>query len=387
VLDTAVRELGLALGADRCYYAAYDREADAATIGPEWHRDGLPDLAGRYTTSRYAVNRDFFDNVGHAQVVTDTAGDPATRALGLRALVRVPLVSGGAMTALSMAMTDDTREWRPDEVALMEVVATQTQAALEAVRMRRREHSLAEQFQVALQPPMPASIPGMELSAYYRPAWEDQGVGGDFSDVFAADKGVTYLIVGDMSGKGLAAASSVAMVRHMLRFALYNGRTVSGPLSALNDTLTRNDLLDGFATLFVGRYDAESRDFTYVNCGQDAGLVLRAATGEVEALPPTGPVLGAFSGAAYTEETVRLEAGDVLALYTDGLTEAGPSRTALLTGDGVGTLLREHAGRGRADEIVSRLIAGVDAYAGAGIRDDQCLLVGVVAGPPVHPPS
>jgi len=248
----------------------------------------------------------------------------------------------------------------------------------EQARLTEREHRIAEQLQQALQPAVPASVPGLALADFYHPALEEAEVGGDFNDVFAADKGVTFLVVGDLSGKGLAAASQVATVRNMLRFALYNGRTLAGPLTTLGRTLVENDLLTGFATLFVGRYDAHAGSLSYVNCGQDAGLVLRAATGTVEELPATGPILGGFAGAAYTEETITLERGDVLALFTDGLTEAGPTRSALLGGDGVARLLRGQAGRTDAREIVTRLIAGVDDYAQSGIRDDVCLLVGVV---------
>ena len=253
----------------------------------------------------------------------------------------------------------------------------------ERERITQREHKIAEQLQEALQPPLPPGVPGLTLAHYYRPVLEEAGVGGDFADVFAADKGATFLVVGDLSGKGLAAASQVAIVRNMLRFALYNGRTVAGPVATLSRTLADNDLLTGFATLFVGRYEASERVLRYVNCGQDAGLLLRGAVGQVESLPPTGPVLGAFSDAAFTEESVHLHPGDVLALFTDGLTEAGPSRTALLTGEGVAALLHEaasgEAGRADAESIVQKIMAGVDAYAETRLRDDQCLLVAVAS--------
>lgn len=256
--------------------------------------------------------------------------------------------------------------------------------ALEAERERiaQREHKIAEQLQEALQPVLPQSVPGLALANYYRPALEEAGVGGDFTDVFAADKGVTYLVVGDLSGKGLAAASQVAIVRNMLRFALYNGRTLAGPITTLSRTLTDHDLLTGFATLFVGRYEASERRLSYVNCGQDDGLILRAATGQIEVLPSTGPILGGFQGAEFVEEVVHLEPGDVLAVFTDGLTEAGPSRAALLAGDGVAALLRQSV-RCHAEEpptaegVVKHLMAAVDAYAETGIRDDQCLLVAI----------
>ena len=380
VLDVAVEELGKALGADRCYYAAYDQEADTATVGFDWHREPLPSFTGQYQMSRFAINRDAEYKAGRTQVAMDTCEDPAILELGLRALVRVPLVAGTGMTALAVAMIDGPRRWTPEEVSLVEAVATQTQTALEAARLRLREHRITEQLQSALQPPLPASVPGLALAAFYRPAWEDHGVGGDFSDVFSDGKGMTFLVVGDLSGKGLAAASQVALVRNMLRFALYNGRTLAGPVSSLNATLAGNSLLDGFTTLFVGRYDAAARTLTYVNCGQDAGLVLRAASGQAETLSSTGPVLGMIPEASYTEKDIALAPEDILALFTDGLTEAGPTRTTMLAEDGVRALLEQQRGQTDPQVIVERMMAEIDAYTGAGVRDDQCLLVSVVTG-------
>jgi PAS domain S-box-containing protein len=255
--------------------------------------------------------------------------------------------------------------------------------ALEAERAQiaAREHRIAEQLQEALLPAIPPRVPGLRLGSHYRAALQEAGIGGDFAQVFSDDKGISHLVVGDLAGKGLAAAGQIATVTNMLRFAVLNGRTLAGPVTSLNATLADGGLLSGFATLFVGRYDAGSRVLTYVNCGQDAGLILRAASGEVEALPPTGPVLGAVSGAVYAEGEVTLETGDLLALFTDGLTEAGPSRARLLTGEGVAGLLRGLAGVTDPQVAVESLIAGVDAYAGREPQDDQCLLVALASKP------
>jgi PAS domain S-box-containing protein len=291
----------------------------------------------------------------------------------------VGMRSSGEEFPVEVAIVPMQRNGAPFFTAYLRDISERKALEQERERIAEREHHIAEQLQEALQPAIPRQVPGLELADYYQPALEEAGVGGDFLDVFAADKGITFLVAGDLSGKGLAAASQVSIVRNMLRFALYNGRTLNGPVTTLSRTLVDNDLLTGFATLFVGRYAAAERELSYVNCGQDAALVLRSAAGLVESLPPTGPVLGAFPEAEYAEETVRLEPGDVLAIFTDGLTEAGPSRTALLTGDGVAALLRESPSLKSATEIVSHLISGVDAHAQGGTRDDQCLLVGVVA--------
>lgn len=260
--------------------------------------------------------------------------------------------------------------------------------ALEAERerMAERERNIARQLQAALTPEVPQRIAGMALAKYYEAALAEAGVGGDFYDVFPVDKGCTAIVVGDLSGKGLAAASQVATVRNMLRYALYRARTLAGALSGLNALLSEQGLLSGFATLFVGAYDSGAGTLTYANCGQEPALLRRASSGRIERLEPTGPVLGSFEGADFDEQTIVLEAGDALAVFTDGMTKVGQSRTQMLGIDGVSDLLAEagSAERGEdaeatAERLARRLIAGIDKASQGGVmRDDICLLVAVV---------
>jgi len=265
--------------------------------------------------------------------------------------------------------------------------------ALEAERTQiaEREHRIAEQLQAALTPSVPGRIPGMALAKHYEAALAEAGVGGDFYDVFPMDKGCTALVVGDLSGKGLAAASQVATMRNMLRYALYRARTLAGALGGLNALLAEQGLLTGFATLFVGAYDSGAGTLTYVNCGQEPALIRRAVGGAAEHLAPTGPVLGSFDGAIFEARTVMLGSGDALAVFTDGLTEVGRSRTQMLGIEGIADMLVEavtleqtesaerESAEAAAEHLVRRLIAGIDAAAQGGVtRDDVCLLVGVV---------
>ena len=262
--------------------------------------------------------------------------------------------------------------------------------ALQAERERlvERERNIAEQLQAALTPAVPKQVSGMSLAHYYEAALDESGVGGDFYDVFAMDKGCTALLVGDLAGKGLAAASQVATVRNMLRYALHRAQTLVGALDGLNALLAEQSLLTGFCTLFVGAYDSSTATLTYVNCGQEPALV-RRASGQVEELAPTGPVLGSFTGAVFEEQMVRLEQGDALAIFTDGLTEVGPSRREMLGIEGIAEILtrsilpNEEVGQKEvvekgitADRLAQRLISEVDAAAQGGVmRDDMCLLV------------
>jgi len=255
-----------------------------------------------------------------------------------------------------------------------------TQAAL-----FEHEHRIASQLQAALQPNLPGAVSGLKVRKYYEAALAEAGVGGDFFDVFAMDKGCTALIVGDLSGKGLAAAAQVSTVRNMLRAFLYSKPDLAQAVNDLNSILADNSLLEGFATLFVGVYDSGTRMLKYVNCGQEPALVRRAATGQSEELLPTGPIMGSLETAYYTAETLKLEPGDAIAVFTDGLTEVGPSRLNMLGIEGVAALFERSLSPEEVDDpdeaaeqLMLRLIAGVDSYAQGGIRDDMCLLVGVV---------
>ena len=123
-----------------------------------------------------------------------------------------------------------------------------------------------------------------------------------------------------------------------------------------------------------------------MNCGQEPALLRRAATGTVEELAATGPILGCFTGEDFPEKTVILKPGDALAVFSDGLTEAGISRETMLGVEGVISLFRLPVPIGKTGEasemaeyLALRMIEGFDEVAAGGVmRDDVCLLVAVV---------
>ena len=252
----------------------------------------------------------------------------------------------------------------------------QKRAELDLAEVSRRERTIAEALQGTVQPTLPEGVPGLDLASYYRAALHEANVGGDFSDVFPLEKGCYCLVVGDLSGKGLAAAAQVAVVRNMLRYAVYTERTIAEGVTRLNHILITNNLLTGFATLVVCTFDFGAKTLTYVSCGQEPALLRRTAGGLVEELPPTGPILGMTDTACYAEQTLSLVPGDAFALYTDGLTEAGPNRIDLLGVQGLAALMSDDARTAR--EIADHIITGAETYSNGEFRDDVCLLVGIV---------
>jgi PAS domain S-box-containing protein len=288
------------------------------------------------------------------------------------------------------------RDPETDEItALMSItrdISERRRQEAEQERLQLRERNIAQQLQSALLPIQPDHLPGLGVRGYYRAALQEAGVGGDFSDGFSCGAGNnTCFVVADVSGKGLRAASQVAAIRNMFRFAIHQSNSIVTAVSQLNRVFVEQEHLEGFATFFAGVFDPEQRSFTYVNCGQEPGLVWRTSSKSVEYLQATGSVLGAYTNDNFTEVTISLNSGDVVALFTDGLTEAGPERMRLLGIDGVSrlfansvaslgrqtTTVSENTASAIAASIVTSLVADIEQYAGGAdaLRDDIVLLV------------
>ena len=408
--SAAVAHLGAGMGADRCYFVSYyggkDGDSSASrrgrvTEGCDWYQADLPPIKDVFDVDGAMFGAELF-RLGATLAIDDLttyALNPklsqALDGFALRSFVAVPFFDlgrdsdefdGSLVAALILGMADDPRHWTPSEISLIEASAALARSAAGAAQVQQRERNIALQLQSALTPELPEAIPGMKIASFYKPALDEASVGGDFLDLFSLGPDRSALIVGDVSGKGLAAAQQVATVRNMLRYALYSTRTTwAQAMTELNRVLAENELMAGFATLFCGIYDGSDRTLTYINCGQESGLVWLAETGTILELPPTGSVLGSFMTDEFTESTLSLSPGDVIALFTDGLTEVGPNRREQLEIAGVSRIFHEScaaACKGESDPkaVRSRLISEIDRFARGGRRDDIALLIGCVAG-------
>ena len=383
IQNAAVRALGEALNVDRAYYNAFDLVHDLSWIEDDYHRFDLPSLADEYKISSFEIQPAAYYSNGKTLILADThaAGGTAPlyevlRSLRIRALISVPLFDDGILVGtLAVAMADAPREWTAEEIALVETIAVQTRSALDLGRVHQREHRIAAELQNALLPTKPERVPRLELAPYMKPALDEAEIGGDFYDVFALDERYYALIVGDVSGKGLAAAAQLALIRNSLRTTLYLYHTPVAAVTQLNNILIEHELLVGFVTAFVSVYDSATGQITYASCGHEPGLVRRATTGDVEELETTSPPLGATETAIFMESVMTLTEGDILFLYTDGLSEAGPDRRNLLGTEGLKSLFAAQGDSPNLDMMATKIIDTASAYATGTFRDDVCLLI------------
>jgi sigma-B regulation protein RsbU (phosphoserine phosphatase) len=202
---------------------------------------------------------------------------------------------------------------------------------------------------------------------------EAGAVGGDVYDVLALAPGHVGLLVGDAVGKGVSGALLIAYLHSAIRSQ--SGRAIdelSGLAASVNRVFHECTAPEHFATLFLGVYDAAASRLRYVNCAHPAPL-LRRRDGRVERLAPTAFALGLFEETAFTTAEVRLEPGDVLLAFTDGVVEArrgdeefGDERLA--------AALAALAAR-PLEEVPAALLSEVSAFAGDEEMDDRAVLV------------
>ena len=190
---------------------------------------------------------------------------------------------------------------------------------LESERRTAQELEIARQVQSRLFPQVQPQVPGLEYAGICVQA---RSVGGDYYDFLAHGNGHLALIVGDIAGKGIAAALLMANLQGNLRtqYAL----ALQDPerfLHSVNDLFYENTAANAYASLFFGEYDDRTRRLRYANCGHLSPLLLRA-NGKLERLGSTCTVLGLFKDWKCSLEECSLHPGDTLALYTDGVTES-----------------------------------------------------------------
>jgi phosphoserine phosphatase RsbU/P len=274
------------------------------------------------------------------------------------------------------------------DVQLLRSVALQTGLALENSRLMttvanemaqreklNREIEIAREVQERLFPQMLITMPGLDYLGACRPAL---GVGGDYYDFIALPNGDLGVAIGDVSGKGIAAALLMASLQASLRGqTIQAGADLAVVLTNVNRLIYEATPDNRYATFFYGQYRHESRLFTYVNAGHNAPVILRRQSpgAVVIRLETGGPVVGLFRDAQYQQATVPLEPGDIFVGFTDGISEAMNREDEEWGEERLIPAIMECADR-PAVEIIPALMRAADRFVdGAPQHDDMTLVV------------
>jgi phosphoserine phosphatase RsbU/P len=229
----------------------------------------------------------------------------------------------------------------------------------------------AREIQASL---LPALLPDdaqreFDLDAINVPA---KTVAGDFYDFYFVDDRRLALVMADVSGKGVPAAVYMAVARTKLRDFTTADKTPAEVVAEVNRSLTEDNESGMFVTMFFGYYDARDGELVYANAGHCPPYVIRAS-GELEPLEPTGPIVAPFHAAVFENARCRLERGDQIFLFTDGVTEANGETTDLFGDERLERLLREAPSRPPAD-VCRSVVAAVGLFSRDDLKDDVTVL-------------
>ena len=237
----------------------------------------------------------------------------------------------------------------------------------------QREHAIAMKLQQTFLASDLPEVEGFEFEQAYRPAKDAAMVGGDFYDIFRLDDSKYAIVMADVAGKGLGSAVYTAMTKFILRAYALEDWTPQFALARLNEALSACTPSELFVTLFYGVIDTQTRSLIYANAGHENPLLLRAATGAGHLLEVSGPALALMKGSSYQEYTLDFHSGDVLVLYTDGITDAGWGLNRLGQ-DRLMEVLRTN-GCGSLSDLVGAVLSAAQGFAGGVLADDAALLV------------
>jgi sigma-B regulation protein RsbU (phosphoserine phosphatase) len=349
-----------AVPADRCLLMMRDEDNEELKVAVARLRDRVGEVG------EIRVSRNVMDEVvikGKSVLTSDAQHDPrfasGTVVLqGVRSVLAVPLGVSEKVFGIIYADSPIAEgRFTEDHLKVLTTLASVAAIRVENARLvearfqqerLERELQLAMEIQQRFQPTAPPSVPGYELQGISFPCYE---IGGDYYDFIQREDGRLVIALGDVSGKGTAAALLMSSLHAAIHAQTGSHDTLVKTISAVNRYLADNIPSNRFVTLFYAELDPESGAVSFLNAGHNPPLIVHAA-GTVEQLASGGLPLGIKADADYREGRTHLQMGDVLVIYSDGVTEAAsPSG--------------EEFGPTRLYEVVSR---NVDASA-AGIRD------------------
>jgi sigma-B regulation protein RsbU (phosphoserine phosphatase) len=329
---------------------------------------------------QFQVSRSVVERVareGQAILTSDAQSDDRFRMresvviLGLRSILCVPLkIEDQVLGVIYVDNRIQSGIFAQPDLELLNAIASNAAIAIEKARLYQvavekgrleREALLAREVQSSFLPHEIPQIPGWQTVACWRPARE---VAGDYYDFVSDGGGRLGLVIADVADKGMPAALFMVLTRSIVRASVTRAPTPAQGMALANRLICEDATRGMFVTLFYALLDPATRQVTYVNAGHNPPLLYRATQGQLVKLRRTGMALGVLADASFGQHTVRLDPGDLLVCYTDGVTDAIDAG-----GQAFGMERLQRVVLDRRREPASELMAGLEGAIEAFVRD------------------
>ncbi|HXS00029.1 MAG TPA: GAF domain-containing SpoIIE family protein phosphatase [Pyrinomonadaceae bacterium] len=291
-----------------------------------------------------------------------------------------PIISNDEVIGVFDLESDDLNAYSNDDLEVLMLLASQVAIIIEKVMLheqliekKRLEGQLevARQVQLALLPATDPELPGYDISAYNFPTEE---VSGDYYDWVKIYEDEIGIVIADVSGKGVPAAILMAFLRSSLRAATHIGYAPNISMSKVNYLLWESIERNQFITAFHGILDASNGLLAYSNAGHNPPVLLNANR-EARFIEYGEQPLGMFPDTRYHQRHLSLKPGDVLVLYTDGVTEASNPEGVEFGRERLAEAVKENYDRPARELIASLEMAVLEWTANAGANDDVTFFV------------
>jgi serine phosphatase RsbU (regulator of sigma subunit)/pSer/pThr/pTyr-binding forkhead associated (FHA) protein len=263
-------------------------------------------------------------------------------------------------------------------LTLLESLAFEATKSLESVRLMHeeqvkqrleREFTMAREVQVALLPSTFRQPDYFEVAAHSIPC---RYVGGDFYDLLPLNDNRSVFTLGDVSGKGIAAALLASMAQGVVQAQFSGGLPLTEVITSLNRVIVQKSASNRFITLFCAVLD-QAGNFSFVNAGHNPPILARA-DGRLELLSTKAMVLGAFDFAEYHAQQTKLEPGDVVVIFTDGVTEAVNAANEMFSDERLEQLVKDSVNLS-AEQIKDRILEEVLSFTRGLPQGDDITLI------------
>lgn len=297
-----------------------------------------------------------------------------------RSILTIPLHGSDGKPIGALQVLNKPDGFSQEDVDLLGLSSAYSASALEAQRLRAeaevarlmlRELEIARNVQQRLLPQSPPAIAGLDCAGYCRAA---KFVGGDYFDFLPMPGGGLLFTLGDVSGKGIAAAVLMAGIQASLRSqVLKSPESMAELMNHFNKAVYSFSTADKYSTLFCGLLEPGIRRLTYVNAGQVAPMLLRA-DGTVARLDSGGFPVGLLEIAQYEQGEVTLASGDAVVCFSDGISEATNEKEEMWEEADVERVLQMCRGV-TAQQMIDRVVTAADAFAGQAEQADDMTVV------------
>ncbi len=319
-----------AVPAERCSIMMRDEGSDELKVAVAVLRERQGEVG------EIRVSRTIMEEVvgkGKAVLTSDAQHDPrfmsSTMTLqGIRSVLAVPLGVGEKVFGIIYADSPIAEaKFTEDHLKVLTTLASVAAIRVENARLleeqldrERLEHELqlASEIQQRFQPTAPPHVAGYELQGISFPCYE---IGGDYYDFIKRGDGRMIIALGDVSGKGTAAALLMSSLHAAVHAQASSHSSLAETISAVNNYLAENIPSNRFVTLFFAELDPQTGALSFINAGHNPPLIVHAA-GTIENLSSGGLPLGIMPNSPYREGRTQLQPGDVLVIYSDGVSEA-----------------------------------------------------------------